>query len=123
MRALMIDDSRAHRLVTHRALVDLGFEVTEAESAQEALGRLKGQTKFDVVLVDWEIPQMDGLQFIKQVRAIPASAETPIILLGTTKFLHRLTEALEAGANEYIMKPFNKDILEMKLDVLGIEVS
>jgi two-component system, chemotaxis family, chemotaxis protein CheY len=123
MHALLIDDSRAHRLVTSRALVELGFAVTEVETATEGISRLKNQTKFDVILVDWEMPQMDGLDFIKKIRSEPSNLEIPIILMGTTKFLNRLGEAIEAGANEYIMKPFTPDILEMKLELLGLEAS
>lgn len=121
MHALLIDDSRAHRLVTGHSLEDLGFEVTEAENSAEAATCLKKKTKFDLVLVDWEMPRMNGLEFIRNVRADPIHGTTPIILLGTTKFHDHLIEALEAGANEYIMKPFTKDVLEMKLQILGID--
>jgi two-component system, chemotaxis family, chemotaxis protein CheY len=121
MNALLVEHSRAHRLVTHHALVDLGFNVTEVESGGDALGRLKREMKMDVVLVDSEMPDMDSVEFIRKVRAEVSYAETPIILVGSMNFVDRLREALEAGASEYIIKPFTKEILGMKLELLGIE--
>lgn len=123
MHVLLIDNSRAHRLIAQRALIELGCSVTESEDASEAARWLKGGTKVDLVLVDCEMPSIDGLEFVRGLRAGPETAGVPIILLGTTKYHDRLSEALEAGANEYIIKPCTKDVLAMKLEMLGIETA
>lgn len=121
MNVLTVDDSRASRLVIGRFLTDLGFRVTEAEDGNEGLRHLRGGGKFDVILVDWEMPGMSGVEFIRAVRSEAATMDTPIIMISTLNSSDRLVEALEAGANEYIMKPFTKEILSMKLDLLGVE--
>lgn len=123
MHVLTVDDSRASRLVIRRFLGDLGISVTEAADGTEGLHFLKQGSKFDLLLVDWDMPGMNGVQFIRAVRADPAHKDTPIIMISSQNSSDRLLEALEAGANEYIMKPFTKEILAMKFDLLGVEFS
>ena len=121
MNVLTVDDSRASRLVITKFLADLGFQATEAADGGEGLRYLRAGRKFDVLLVDWEMPGMSGIEFIRTVRADPAHADTPIIMISTLNSSDRMVEAIEAGANEYIMKPFTKEILAMKLEILGVE--
>ena len=121
MNILTVDDSRASRLVIGKFLADLGFHATEATDGADGLRYLRGGQKFDVLLVDWEMPGMSGIEFIRTVRADPAHADTPIIMISTLNSSDRMVEAIEAGANEYIMKPFTKEILAMKLELLGVE--
>jgi two-component system, chemotaxis family, chemotaxis protein CheY len=119
VRVLVIDDSRAIRAVLRRMLVEMGFEVVEAGNGREALGVLAGERP-DLCLVDWNMPEMDGLSFVEAVRADATYAEMPLLMVTTESEMERVIEALTAGANEYLMKPFTKDALEAKLELLGV---
>jgi two-component system, chemotaxis family, chemotaxis protein CheY len=119
VRVLVIDDSRAIRAVLRRMLVEMGFEVAEAGNGREALAVLAGDRP-DLCLVDWNMPEMDGLSFVQAVRADAAFAEMPLLMVTTESEMERVIEALTAGANEYLMKPFTKDALEAKLELLGV---
>jgi two-component system chemotaxis response regulator CheY len=123
MDVLVVDDSRAHRTATKHLLAGVGLKVTEASDGTEGLHHLKRGTKFGLVLVDLEMPGMSGLDFIRKVREQPAHEKTPILLMGPATSEGPLVEALAAGANEYLMKPFGKDALAAKLDILGIDYS
>jgi two-component system chemotaxis response regulator CheY len=100
---------------------EMGFQVIEVTNGLEGLNLLKKGSKFDVLLVDWEMPGMSGIEFIRKVRSDDANKETPIIMVSSRNARDNLMEAIEAGANEYIMKPFTKEILAMKLELLGVE--
>ena len=119
VRVLVIDDSRAIRAVLRRMLVEMGFEVIEAGNGREALTTLAGERP-DLCLVDWNMPEMDGLAFVEAVRADASFAEMPLLMVTTESEMERVIEALTAGANEYLMKPFTKDALEAKLELLGV---
>jgi two-component system chemotaxis response regulator CheY len=119
VRALVIDDSKAIRAVLRRMLVDLGFEVAEAGDGRQALDVI-AQERPDLCLVDWNMPEMDGLAFVQAVRADDSYAELPLLMVTTESEMERVIEALTAGANEYLMKPFTKDALEAKLELLGL---
>jgi two-component system, chemotaxis family, chemotaxis protein CheY len=120
MRALVIDDSRSMRGILRQILAPGGFDVAEAGNGREGLERLRGAGRPDLVLVDWNMPEMDGLSFIKAVRADPDFAGLPLLMITTENELSRVAEALEAGADEYLMKPFTREALLDKLDLLGI---
>jgi len=119
MQALVVDDSETIRLILKEHLKKMGFEVTEAANGRQALEALKGMATADLVLVDWNMPEMDGVSFVRAVRAQPAYASLPLLMVTTNAELSQVSVALEAGANEYIMKPFTKDILQNKLELLG----
>lgn len=123
MHILMVDDSRAQRNATKYFLIELGFKVQEAADATEALRCLKGGEKYDGLLIDWDMPGMDGLQLVKNIRMDSENGQTPIILMGEDKYSDRVGEALEAGTDEFLMKPFSKEVLSTKLELLGIESS
>jgi two-component system chemotaxis response regulator CheY len=119
MHALVVDDSNTIRIILTAYLKKLGFDVTVAINGREALDRLRGMGKADVVLVDWNMPEMDGLSFVRAVRADNEYAALPLMMVTTNVELCNVAEALDAGANEYMMKPFTMDILRAKLELLG----
>jgi two-component system chemotaxis response regulator CheY len=120
MRALVIDDSRAVRLVIGHILREVGLEVLEAKDGQEALARLKSQPDIELMLVDWNMPEMNGIDLIRAVRADRAYSGVRILMVTSEARTEQVTEALTAGADEYLMKPFNKDILVAKLNLLDV---
>ena len=122
MQALVIDDSRATRRIVGLYLKELGFDIREAGDGQQALDALVEHGLPDVVMVDWNMPVMNGLDFIKAVRADKANRDLPIIMLTTETEMERMALAFLAGVNEYIMKPFSRTMIEEKLSILGIGV-
>ena len=120
MLALVVDDSRAMRLVLKKIMNDVGFEVSEAGDGSEALIRLKQLDSVDLMLVDWNMPVMDGLEFVRAVRKDQSYDEVPVMMVTTEDGMDKIVEALEAGANEYVMKPFTSETIIEKLEILGI---
>ena len=120
MRALLIDDSRAIRSIIRKILTDMGFDVSEACHGLEALERLKEADKTDLVLVDWNMPVMNGIDFVRTVRADHTYDDMLLMMVTTESGMEQMIEALEAGANEYVMKPFTKDVLQEKIGLLGV---
>ena len=119
MQALVVDDSATMRQILKEYLKKLGFGVTEAVNGREALDVLKGMATADLVLVDWNMPEMDGVSFVRAVRADPSYATLPLLMVTTNTELSQVSTALEAGANEYIMKPFTREMIREKLELLG----
>lgn len=103
-------------------LKKLGFDVTVAVDGRDGLDRLRGMQKADVVLVDWNMPELDGISFVRAVRAQPAYAALPLMMVTTNTELSNVSEALGAGADEYVMKPFTADMIREKLELLGFPV-
>ncbi len=99
---------------------NLGFEVYEAAHGLEALERLKEIGHPDVVLVDWNMPEMNGIDFIRAVRAQPEYSDLPIMMVTTETEMERMAQAFIAGANEYVMKPFDQETIADKLQILGV---
>ena len=120
MRALIIDDSKAMRMILRQVLCDFGFDVTEAGNGSEGLIRLKEMPNPDLVTVDWNMPVMDGLAFVQAVRSNPSLERLPMIMVTTKNDWQQVADALEAGANEYIMKPFTEDVFREKLQLMGL---
>lgn len=121
MKALVVDDSRAIRAILGKHLAALGFEVHEAESGLEALTVLTKLGGADVVLLDWNMPQMDGFEFLRRVRADQEYEDLAIVMVTTESEMAQVARALEAGANEYLMKPFTREALLEKLVLLGLD--
>jgi two-component system chemotaxis response regulator CheY len=120
MRALVIDDSRTVRLVIGNFLREAGMEVVEAADGREGLDRLRQHPDVGLVLVDWNMPVMDGLAFIRAVRADRQYDPVRVMMVTTEAEQAQVLRALEAGANEYLMKPFTREILAAKLSLLDV---
>ena len=120
MQALVIDDSRAMRAILGRILRNAGFEVLEAQHGLEGLERLRQSTRTDLVLVDWNMPEMDGLAFLKAVRLEGGLGDPRMMVVTTETEMGRMAEALAEGADEYVMKPFTQDAILRKLELLGL---
>lgn len=119
MRALVVDDSRPIRRIESEILKELGFETFDACNGREAIERLQQIERPDVVLVDWNMPEMDGLEFIKTVRKDARFSGLVILMVTTEIETDQMLRALSAGADEYLMKPFQKDALIEKLRLVG----
>ena len=122
MHALVIDDSRAIRLILARMLRDLGFEVDEATNGREGLARLVDGETPDLVLVDWNMPEMTGIDFVIAARKPPYSSKARLMMVTTETEVPQMVRALEAGADEYVMKPFTREAIVEKLQLLGLAV-
>jgi two-component system, chemotaxis family, chemotaxis protein CheY len=118
--ALVIDDSRAMRTILGRLLKNLGYGVEEAGNGREALERLRQGPRPDLALVDWNMPEMNGIEFVRAARADPAFRDLRLVMVTTETEAGRIGAALEAGADEYVMKPFTADALQQKLELIGI---
>jgi two-component system chemotaxis response regulator CheY len=122
MRALVVDDSRAMRTILKKMMTELGFEVAEAGDGLQALERLKEIGATDVALVDWNMPEMDGLEFVKALRADHLYADMKVCMVSAENDMMKIARALMMGADEYAMKPVTKDIIVEKLDLMGVRV-
>jgi two-component system chemotaxis response regulator CheY len=120
MRALVIDDSRTMRRIVADMLGDLGFDTSQAANGREALDMLEGGGTFDLACIDWNMPVMDGLEFVAAVRARREWRDLTLIMVTTEGELGQVVRALAAGAHEYVMKPFTPDALASKLGLLGL---
>lgn len=120
MRALVIDDSKTMRMIIGKILKEVGFDTAEAANGIEALDRLRDQGPFELAMVDWNMPEMNGLEFIKAARAESAYNEMKMMMVTTETEVSAVSEALASGANEYAMKPFTKEVILEKLALLGL---
>jgi two-component system, chemotaxis family, chemotaxis protein CheY len=120
MLALVVDDSRAMRSILTRLMTGMGFDVTQAGDGAEALAVIDAGAIPDVVLVDWNMPVMDGLTFIKTVRARDDLRDITIMMVATESEQGQIVRALAAGAHEYILKPFTDEVIAEKLALLGL---
>lgn len=116
---LVVDDSRVIRKVSRRILEDLGFEVAEASDGLEAMAWCSAVMP-DVILLDWQMPGMDGMSFLRRLRNEPRGDRPKVVFCTVENDIERIREALEAGADEYIMKPFDGSIMAGKLASLGL---
>ena len=123
MRALVVDDSRSMRTIILKQLKELGFEVYEAENGHEAMSRLHEVKNIQLVLLDWNMPEMDGLEVLSLIRAEPSYKNVRVMMVTTESEMSRVATALEAGASEYLMKPFDREALLEKLILLGMDPS
>jgi two-component system chemotaxis response regulator CheY len=107
-------------MILARTLRQLGYEVREAGNGIDALAALSAGPPTDLVMADWNMPVMDGLELLRTIRATPAFSEVPVVMVTTEAEVDQMTTALEAGATEYIMKPFTAEILAGKLRMAGL---
>jgi len=120
MLALVVDDSRAMRSILTRLLSGLGFDVAQAGDGAEAMQVLDAGTRPDVILVDWNMPVMDGLTFIKTVRGREDLRDISLMMVTTESEQGQIVRALAAGAHEYVIKPFTDEVIAEKLALLGL---
>jgi len=120
VRALIIDDSKAMRCLLSRMLRGVGFEVLEAGNGREGLQRLQESGKIDLALVDWNMPEMNGLDFVRTVRAEQTYDGVLLMMVTTETEMKNVVRALAAGANEYVMKPFTHEVILEKLQIFGM---
>jgi len=119
MQALVIDDSRAVRMLVGNILREQGFHVHEAGHGQQGLEVLREYAEIGLILVDWNMPVMDGLEFIQAVRKVRDWDSVRIVMVTTETECEQVQRAISAGANEYVMKPFAPEVLVAKLSLLG----
>ena len=123
MKMLIIDDSKAMRVFLQRLAEELSFQTEAAEDGRDALLKLvknDPREPFDVALVDWEMPVMNGLELVQTVRRNKDFDSLKLMMVTTLNSMDRVALALEAGANDFLMKPVTKEVLEEKLQILGV---
>lgn len=116
---LIVDDSKVIRMVAKKILTELGFTTAEAEDGQQALDSCKASMP-DAVLLDWNMPVMNGIDFLRALRQLPTGDKPVVVFCTTENDIEHIQEAIEAGANEYIMKPFDSEILQAKFAQVGL---
>lgn len=116
---LVVDDSSVIRKVARRILEGMNFQISEAEDGAKALKACE-QNLPDAVLLDWNMPVMDGYEFLRNLRRMPGGDRPKVVFCTTENDVAHIARALHAGANEYIMKPFDKDIVEAKFHEVGL---
>lgn len=116
---LIVDDSAVIRKVARRIIEDIGYAVTEAEDGETAM-KLCGQAMPDVILLDWNMPNRDGYAFLQELRSSVEGLKPKVVFCTTENDVGAIARALRAGADEYIMKPFDRDILTAKLEQVGL---
>lgn len=118
-QVLIVDDSIVIRKVARRILESLNLGIDEAEDGRQALAACAKKMP-DAILLDWNMPHMDGFQFLRELRKMPTSVTTKVIFCTTENDVSHIARAMHAGADEYIMKPFDKDIVRSKFAEVGI---
>ncbi len=116
---LIVDDSKVIRMVARKILQELEFETPEAADGQAAIDICKSAMP-DAILLDWNMPVMDGISFLRAMRQLPGGDKPIVVFCTTENDLDHIQEAMAAGANEYIMKPFDSDIIQAKFQQVGL---
>lgn len=116
---LIVDDSKVIRMVARKILHELSFTTAEAEDGQQALDQCKASMP-DAVLLDWNMPVMNGIDFLRELRRLPGGDKPVVVFCTTENDIDHIQEAITAGANEYIMKPFDSEILASKFRQIGM---
>jgi two-component system chemotaxis response regulator CheY len=119
MKALVIDDSKAMRMVLKKMLTEMDFEVSEAENGLAALSFLETEPRPELVLVDWNMPEMNGYEFVRAVRSRPEYDAMKLVMVTSETQADGIDRVVEAGADEYVTKPFTRESLAEKLGLLG----
>jgi two-component system chemotaxis response regulator CheY len=120
VRALVVDDSRVVRLIVGEVLREIGMEVIEAANGVAALEQLDRFPDVSLMLLDWNMPEMDGLEVLRHVRSQRCYDALQILMVTAEGEAGQVTRALSAGANEYLMKPFGKEVLLAKLNLMDV---
>jgi len=119
-KALVVDDSRTIRSILRRIMAEVGYEICEAGDGRQALQVLETEKDaVSIMLADWNMPEVNGFELLVQVRQRPELASLKVIMVTTEAEIGHMASALEAGANEYVMKPFTREMIREKLDLIG----
>jgi two-component system chemotaxis response regulator CheY len=121
MRAVVVDDSRATRKLLSRMLSELGFDVQGADGGEEALEALRKEGPPDLMTIDWNMPGMTGNELVVAIRSEPDWEGIPLMMVTAISDQKHIREALSSGANEYVMKPFEKEDILEKIRILGLD--
>ncbi len=117
MKILVVDDFSTMRRIVKNILKQLGFErMEEAEDGQQAYNKLTSEGGFQFVVSDWNMPNMDGLDLLRKVRANPELKDMPFLMITAEAEKHKVIEAIKAGVSNYVVKPFTAEVLKEKLD-------
>ena len=122
MRALILDDSRAMRQILRRIIAPLGFDVAEAENGLQGLEQLRAHPMTELALVDWNMPEMNGIDFVKTVRTDLKNKEIKLVMITTESEPAKVARALMMGVDEFIIKPFAFEELLQKLQLIGVKI-
>lgn len=117
-KCLVVDDSKVIRKVARHILETLDFSVDEAVDGRDALEQCERQAP-DVILLDWNMPVMSGMEFLRALRATELPSRPKVVFCTTENGMGHIRAAIEAGADEYVMKPFDRETLESKLQIVG----
>lgn len=121
MKALIVDDSRVMRVMLSNVLKEVGFsDIAQAQHGREGLDYLTGHPDTHLALVDWNMPEMTGIEMVEAVRQNAALESVRLIMVTTESESEQVTRAMTLGANEYVTKPFTKDVIAAKLKLLGL---
>jgi len=120
MRAIVVDDSREVRSALRQMLWGFGFEVYEAASGREALERLTLMGRPDLALLDWTMPDMDGFELVRAIRSNPAYEGMRLLMVSARTEYFQILQALDAGVDAYVPKPFNESVLRRQIEQLGL---
>ena len=115
MKILVVDDSKTMRLIIGRTLKELGHETREAGNGKEAITALKAESDWGLVMADWNMPEMNGLEMVMAVKADEAYKTLPIMMVTTESEMSNVQKAMDAGASGFIMKPFKKEAIQEKI--------
>lgn len=118
-QVLIVDDSMVIRKVARRILESLKLQISEAEDGRQALSACSSQMP-DAILLDWNMPNMDGFQFLRELRKMSGGAKPKVVFCTTENDISHIARAMHAGADEYIMKPFDKEIVRSKFAEIGL---
>jgi two-component system chemotaxis response regulator CheY len=116
---LIVDDSKVIRMVAKKILQELSFETQEAEDGKIALDICIKKLP-DAILLDWNMPNMNGIDFLRELRKLPGGEQPIVVFCTTENDIEHIQEAISAGANEYIMKPFDSEIMQAKFSQVGL---
>lgn len=119
---LIVDDSKVIRMVARKILQELGFQTAEAEDGAKALEYCKNSMP-DGVLLDWNMPVMDGIEYLVELRKLPGGDKPIVVFCTTENDISHIQQAIAAGASEYIMKPFDGEIIQAKFSQVGLVAS
>jgi two-component system chemotaxis response regulator CheY len=118
-RCLVVDDSSVIRKVARRILEDLDFEVIEAEDGRQAIEQCRAEMP-DLVLVDWQMPVLSGVEFLTQLRGTFGGTKPKVVFCASENDVSHIARAMRAGADDFILKPFDRDVVEAKLQEVGV---